>query len=295
MFQAKVSIILLCHQQKPFLEEALESILDQDYPALEIIGVDDGSTDGSADLMLRLGKKHSFHTICLPTCIGNCRAFNRGLAMATGKYVIDLAADDVLMPQRIRMGVERLEKMGESYGVHFSDAWLCDANLKVMQSFFARDAHGKLLNSPPEGDVFIPLLQKHFVLSPTMMMRKSMLDEMGGYDENLSYEDFDFWIRSSRSWKYTFSDAILVKKRGVKGSLSSQQARWRNPHLATNLNVMKKAKKMCQSPMERNTLRNRLLYEARKALQYGNFQLSMAFLAEIINTFKPSYKQQKEA
>lgn len=288
MFKPKVSIILLCHEQKPFLEAALQSILHQDYPNVEIIGVDDGSSDGSAALLQELGKKHQFHTICLPSSIGNCAAFNRGLAVAKGSYVVDLAADDVLMPQRLSVGVQCLEKRGPNFGVHYSDAWICDEGLRVKQSFFARDAHGKLLEAPPEGDVFIPLLQRHFVLSPTMMMRKAMLDEMGGYDESLSYEDFDFWVRSSRNWKYAFSDAILIKKRGVKGSLSTRQTRWRNTHIVTNLKVMRKALQLCKTPSERRAARKRLIYEARRAFQYGNFRVGMALLAEIFNTFKQS-------
>lgn len=286
MIEPKVSIILLCHNQKPYLEEALQSILDQDYPHVEIIGVDDGSTDGSAALMQQLGERHHFYTICLPSSLGNCAAFNRGLAVAQGSYIIDLAADDVLLPRRLSLGVESLEQRGPSYGVHYADAWLCDEKLRVKRSFFARDAQGKLLEAPPEGDLFIPLLRKHVILSPTMMMRKAMLDEMGGYDESLSYEDFDFWIRSSRNYKYAFSDAILVKKRGVEGSLSTQQTRWRNAHLATNLKVMRKAIQLCQNKDERKASRRRLFYEARKAFQYGDFQIGVALLAEIFNTFK---------
>ena len=288
MIEPKVSIILLCHNQKPYLEEALQSILDQDYPQLEIIGVDDGSRDGSAALLQQLGKKYQFHTICLPSPLGNCAAFNRGLAVAQGSYIIDLAADDVLMPQRLSLGVESLERLGPSYGVHYGDAWLCNEKLHVEKSFFARDAQGKLYEMPAEGDLFIPLLQKHIVSSPTMMMRKTMLDEMGGYDESLSYEDFDFWIRSSRNYKYAFSDAILIKKRGVKGSLSTQQTQWKNTHMTTNLKVMRKALQLCKTPSERGAARKRLIYEARRAFQYGNFRVGMALLAEIFNTFKQS-------
>jgi hypothetical protein len=111
-----------------------------------------------------------------------------------------------------------------------------------------------------------------------MMMRRSVLEELNGYDETLAYEDFDFWVRSSRSYKYCFSEEPLVKKRILPGSLSSRQYVPNSSILASTYKVCLKAEKLNRNRQEHLALARRAAYEARQAIISGNFALALKFL-----------------
>ena len=90
-----VSVICLCYNHKRFVEEAIQSVLDQTYSNVELIVVDDSSTDGSQAVIESLmANNPAVKFIPLSSNQGNCRAFNLGWKYASGKYIIDLSADD---------------------------------------------------------------------------------------------------------------------------------------------------------------------------------------------------------
>ena len=90
-----VTVICLCYNHVRFLERALDSVFSQSYPSIELIVVDDASADDSPVLIHRLLiDRPEVKFIALQKNVGNCKAFNMALANATGKYVVDLSADD---------------------------------------------------------------------------------------------------------------------------------------------------------------------------------------------------------
>ena len=93
------------------------------------------------------------------------------------------------------------------------------------------------------------------------------MDHLGGYDENLRYEDFDFWIRSSRTFKYCYTPEVLVKKRIVKNSLSAKQVKKLNPQLNSTYQVCKKIFHLNRTPEERKELSKRVLYEIQVCIR----------------------------
>lgn len=270
-----VSIVCLCHNQASFVQEALESVWAQAYPEVELIVVDDGSKDGSVELIRKLlADRPEVAFLEIPESIGNCRAFNRGLKRCTGKYVIDLAADDVLLPQRVKVGVKALERAGEEFAVHFTDALYVDVKGKVLRGHYKRNGKGALLEKVPQGWVYEQVVQRYFICTPSMMMRKAVLDALGGYDEILAYEDFDFWVRSARHWQYCFTDEILVKKRIVPGSWSARQYEKESRQLESTLAVCRKARNLNKTRAENEALAKRLRYEIRQAIHKGNWKLA---------------------
>lgn len=261
----------------------------QTYPHVELIVVDDGSPDGSADEIQRILKKHpEVPFLALPKNIGNCRAFNMGLALCRGKYVIDLAADDVLEPERVAEGVKALEEAGDEFAVHFSDVQYINPEGEHLHTHYKRNAEGSLAEKVPCGWVYADVLERYFICTPSMMIRRSVLDELRGYDEGLVYEDFDFWVRSARSWQYCFSDKLLVKKRMVPDSWSTRQYRKGSRHLESTLRVCLKARRMNRSPREDEALAKRLSYEIRQAVRNGHCKVARKMLnlrKEILPSF----------
>ncbi|RFP63721.1 glycosyltransferase [Hymenobacter lapidiphilus] len=199
-----VTIIALCYNHARFLEAALDSILAQTYPHLEVVLVDDASTDGSANILRRYAAQNpGWQLLLLPENQNNCRAFNRGLALSKGEFVIDFATDDVLLPERIARQVAAFEQAGPRCGVVYTDAELLDESGRFVRHYYRRDARGRLHPHPASGLVFAEVLARYFISTPTMLMRRTTLDALGGYDESLSYEDFDFWVRAAATGSFS--------------------------------------------------------------------------------------------
>jgi glycosyltransferase involved in cell wall biosynthesis len=278
VYQPLVSVICLCYNHEKYVARAIASVIEQTYANIELIVIDDASPDGSMAIIKKLSEIHHFTTIFNSQNQGNCKSFNTGFRLSKGKYVIDLAADDVLLPERVKIGVEALEKKGGDYGVHFSDIELLDASGHTRGTHFKRDLAGNLLEKVAEGDLYKLLLEKYYISTPTMMMRRTVLEQLNGYDEDLSYEDFDFWIRSARHIKYCFSDRVLMQKQILSGSNSSKQYQRKNPHCLSTAMVCQKALILNKTPEENSALLQRINYELRWALITENWEAASLFL-----------------
>ena len=271
-----VSVICLCHNHAPFVRESINSVWKQSYPNIELIVVDDGSSDGSKEAIKECfnGKDVSF--IDLPTSIGNCAAFNKGFFKSSGKYIIDLAADDCLMPERVLKGVNSF--IQSDAGVTFCDVLNVDKDCAPLNTHYKRNQKDELIEKVPYGDVYLELIKRYFISPPSMMIKRDVLEELNGYDESLSYEDFDFCIRSARNWNYAFTDEVLVKKRIVPGSLSDMQFRSKSIHQKTTLKVCQKIKELNRTKAEDLALRIRCLYEIKQCIVQRNFSLIPGFI-----------------
>lgn len=279
MQKTLVTVICLSHNHASYVQEALDSAWTQAYPHVELIVVDDASSDDSVRVIEEwLKDKSGVPFLKFDQNQGNCRAFNQALALAKGEYVIDLAADDVLLPERVSVGVQAMEEAGSVWGVHFSDAWYMDASGKLLKPHYKRNSRGELLRPVPQGWVYADVLKRYFICTPSMMMRRSVLDELGGYDENLAYEDFDFWVRSARYWKYLYTDQVLVKKRVLPHSWSARQYEESSRQLASTLAICYKAKALNKTREEDMALGKRLAYELRQAIKHKQWALGKQFL-----------------
>lgn len=262
-----VSVVCLCYNQARFVEEAINSVRSQTYDNIQLIVVDDASTDNSAAIIQQIVSKHpSIEYLLLPENVGNCAAFNRGLALAKGEFIIDLAADDVFMPERIERQVEFFSTLDASYGVVFTDAIYIDERGKFLREHYAYLFWKKLLKAIPEGDVYRHVLSRYFICSPTMMVRKQVMDELHGYDETLSYEDFDFWVRSSRNYRYAYLDRKLTKVRRSARSMSTGWYRQGDRQLHSTYLVCKKALLLNRTEEDHRALALRLKYELRQSV-----------------------------
>ena len=270
-----VSVICLCYNQARFVQEAIDSVLAQTYPAVELIVVDDASSDASVTVIQKIVKQHpAIQFLSLTENVGNCSAFNRGLALARGEYLIDLAADDVLLPNRIVTGVLELQKAGEDFGVHFSDAEWIDENGKHLHLHSEKFPH----NSIPQGDIYRTLISRYFICPPTVMFTRAVADQLGGYDETLTYEDFDFWIRSSRKFKYAYSPQVLMKKRVTASAMASTQFKLFNIHSRTTYKVCEKILQLNKTVAEQQALSQRIFYEIKLNLRLLNVRVVIDFL-----------------
>lgn len=283
-----VSVICLCYNQARFVQEAIDSVLAQTYSAVELIVVDDASSDASVGVIREIVKQHpSIQFLALTKNVGNCTAFNKGLALAKGEYLIDLAADDVLLPNRIEAGVHELQRAGNDFGVHFTDAEWIDENGKHLHVHSEKFPH----NSIPQGDIYSELISRYFICPPTVMFTRSVADQLGGYDETLTYEDFDFWIRSSRKFKFIYAPTVLMKKRVTVNAMANNQFRVFNIHSRTTYKVCKKILQLNRTQAEQQALSQRIWYEMKLNLRLLNVRVVIDFLVLWFKNRKLNYDE----
>ncbi len=281
-----VSVVCLCYNQERFVEEAIQSVLNQSYPNIQLIVVDDASTDNSTNVIKLVINSHpGIQFLALTENLGNCKAFNRGLALTKGSFIIDLAADDVLLPNRIEKGVQVLLEKGQTYGVHFSDAEVTDEYGAHLYNHSERFPHQTI----PEGNVYTEIIRRYFICPPTVMFTRQVADVLGGYDETLSYEDFDFWVRSSRAFNYSYSPEVLVKQRVFKNTLSEKQFKRFNKHSDTTYKVCEKILRLNNSREDQQALRNRILYEIKLNLRLLNIGVALKFFFLLIRNGRKKY------
>ena len=263
-----VTIVALCHNHAPFLREALDSILAQTYPHLEVWLVDDASTDDSPAILQEYTNRNSaWHLLLLPENVGNCRAFNAVFFQSKGAFVIDFATDDVLLPARVAQQVAQFQAAEASVGVVYSNCELMDEASRLLGLHHRPDGRGGLRPAPASGWVFAEVLRRYFISTPTMMMRRACLDSLGGYDETLAYEDFDFWVRASRDWQFQYLDEVTTRKRRHPRSMSARAYRRHDPYLASTTRVCAKALALARTPAEFAALAVRLRSELHQAVR----------------------------
>lgn len=269
-----VSVICLCYNQGAYVQQALQSVISQTYPSVELIIADDASTDGSRAIIERFAQDHPHTQLILnDDNQGNCQTFNKALALAKGKYIIDLAADDVLLNQRIEKQVAVFEEQGETCALVYSNATLINEKGIELQKYFATDHYGKAIRQVPTGDVYERLLWDDFICPPTTMFRKAVLDQLGGYDEALSYEDFDCWIRMARNYAFAYLDEVTMLRRVVKNSWGQKP----KIHLASSLIICQKAFRLNCNQTENHALARRIRYFIRQCWFLHQFELANDF------------------
>jgi glycosyltransferase involved in cell wall biosynthesis len=177
----RVSIVTPSFNQVRYLETALRSVLEQDYPRIEYIVIDGGSTDGSLAVLDRYRDR-------LARCIsepdsGQAAAINKGLQMATGEVVAWLNSDDAYLPGAVRQAVEALERE-PNLGMVYADGIMVDSEQVLL------DRHRYRTLS------LVDLLAFEVILQPTAFMRRSAMAHAGTLDD--SYQlilDHQLWVR----------------------------------------------------------------------------------------------------
>ncbi|HZY80765.1 MAG TPA: glycosyltransferase [Cyclobacteriaceae bacterium] len=272
--QPLVSIICVCYNHERFVKDALLSAVNNTYKNKEIIVVDDHSSDKSVEIIKEFIKDHpGIGFIQMPANKGNCAAFNAGFRKSKGDFLIDFAADDILPADCLQNSIDAFRARDSSYGVLYGDVLYITEDGRHLHKHSEKFPPAAM----PEGDIYIDLIKKYFVSSASMTIRRSVLEKLNGYDESLAYEDFDFWIRSSREFKYFYSNTVQIFKRMVKGSMSDTQFERGNPQQLTTYRVCEKILDLNRTTEEDEALSQRIKYELKKSLLRFDFSLARKY------------------
>lgn len=273
-----VSIVCLCYNHAAFVRQAVESVIQQSYSPLQIIVADDASKDGSTLEIQKLKAEYPFlELLLLPVNVGNCKAFNSAFKLVKGDYVIDFATDDVMMPDRIEKQVQFFKSVDRTVGIVFTDAIYINEEGKLIRNHFEYLIRKRLISRIPQGDVYRDVVSTYFIPGPTMMVRREVFDVLAGYDEALTYEDFDFWVRSARYYRYAFLNEQLTCIRKVRQSMSTGWYIPGDKQLYSTYLVCKKAQHLNRDEGDKQALIKRVRYEFRQSVLSENYSEATLF------------------
>ena len=181
----KVSVCALSYNSGEFTEMAIRSALDSQYPNLEVICIDDSSTDSSAERLLSLSQELGFAFFENSQNLGIPSNCNRALSLSTGEYLI-LVGDDVLLPNRIQGDVDILTK-------NPTVGFVCSSAKVINKAGVPSNNHYGAANDNSEGAFTespeMVWLNGSRVFTPTITYRKSTLSKLGGFDSHFDSED----------------------------------------------------------------------------------------------------------
>ena len=187
-----VSIIIPCYNAERWVAETLESCLAQTYRPLEIIVVDDGSTDDSLAIIERYAQQHA-DIIQYETGPnrGGCTARNRGFARSRGEYVMFLDADDLIAPETIAALVDALHE--QDFAVS-ACPWYW---LRLQQNEWITAVGHSAYGQPPDGDYLKGVLTGWDIPPCALLWHRSVIDALVGWDETLhARQDTDLMLRA---------------------------------------------------------------------------------------------------
>ncbi len=192
-----VSVCINAYNRADVIEETIESVLNQTYKNLQIIVVDDGSTDNTAEIVKSFDDGR-IELYVLPKNSGISNSNNECLHRASGEYIAHLDSDDIWLPDKIEKQVKFLEE-NPRYGACFSYAGFIDENSNILTEEHLPLYHLNVYvheNMPQSGFVRSFFDKSNHICHCSMVMRKSVYEKLGDHDLTMNYlHDFDCWVR----------------------------------------------------------------------------------------------------
>jgi glycosyltransferase involved in cell wall biosynthesis len=261
---ARVSVVIPVHDAAPYVEMAVRSALASDLDEIEVIAVNDGSTDRSGDILASISDPRLL-TVQLRASGGPSRPRNVGIARSRAPYIAFLDADDLIKPGRLSAAVTALDLHPEA-GFSFTDFEDIDERGAVIRaSAFAElpgfralastalDGDWRLL---PKEELARGLLYENFISTSGVVLRRHLLTETGPFNESLVYaEDLDLWFRLAHRCDALFWNNIGHAYRNRPGSLTNKLGT-RMP--SDQIAVLQREKRTRTDPVARRQLDRRI-------------------------------------
>jgi glycosyltransferase involved in cell wall biosynthesis len=182
----RVSVVMAIYNRSDLVGEAVQSILSQTFTDFEFVIVDDGSTDGSADVVAAI-KDPRIKLLRQPANRGIATSVNVGIEASSGEYIARMDSDDLCHPDRLEVQVQMLDNMS-----------VAGACCTYARGFGVPNA-GEWTPYTNSGELAADLLFRNRIAQPTVMMRRSVLDENHlRYNESAASEDYDLWWKLTR-------------------------------------------------------------------------------------------------
>lgn len=182
-----VTVLMPCYNASRFLDDAMQSILNQTHKHLEILAIDDGSTDGTADMIRRYAESDSrVHPVFNEGNVGLIKTLNKGCGLANGKYIARMDSDDISQPDRIEKLVSILES-DPSLSLASAGCFRLSESGQRLSRVHPKACESKALK-------FVCFFSTP-VLHPCVVFRASIIEKFNFDEEYLHSEDYEFFSR----------------------------------------------------------------------------------------------------
>jgi len=209
-----VSVIIPTYNSAKFISGSVSSVTNQTYSNIEILIIDDGSTDNTEAVVQALSGPIRY---IKQINSGPSSARNRGIAQSKGKYIAFLDVDDEWEPSKIESQVIFFEN-DKNLSIVATGYVRCDAGLSPVETI--------VLAIPSKNRGVVPfrmLLEKNQLLTSSIMIKKQTLDECGFFDEKIYFgEDWDLWVRTAQLGGIGYIQTPLAKYRAHGGGLTGK-------------------------------------------------------------------------
>jgi glycosyltransferase involved in cell wall biosynthesis len=218
-----VTQVVHTYNHERFVEQCLDSIARQTFDDFELVIIDDCSTDGTVERIEAWLRDFPVEArlVVNERNLGHCAGRNIALRLARGEFISSVSGDDYYEPEKIERQYRCWETLDGSAAAVFSNERELDEQGREIGVVFPSGV------PPAEGRIFDRLIEGNFMTTPTVMARRAALEEVGGFDESLFYEDYDMWLRLADRYEFRFVPGLLVNYRILATSMS------RNPAHAT--------------------------------------------------------------
>lgn len=198
MEQPLVTVVVVSYNHSKFVKENLDSIKNQTYKNIQLIVGDDASPDQSAEVIEqwlqenKFSAQKNFHI----QNTGLAAMLNECVALAKGKYIKLIAADDFLHPQALEKSVSKLESLGNKYGMLFTNTHTIDNDSNIIEDIANYNTLGNI-----DPHIFRKeLIKGNRIAALTVLLRTDVLKETGKYDSKFIVEDFYRWLMISEKY-----------------------------------------------------------------------------------------------
>ena len=213
----KVSVIIPTYNREKVIERSIRSVLNQTYKNIELIVVDDGSKDNTEKIVKSINDERIIYY--KQENGGASKARNAGVLLATADYIAFHDSDDAWREDKLEKQMAYMKEHPE-YGMVYCDYLMHKMDGKKYIVPAKVNIIGEL-----EGDMFLTLLINNTIGTPTMLIKKELFLEVGGFDVSLScLEDWDFAIRFSEFYYIGYVGEILMDVYQQQGSISTNIA-----------------------------------------------------------------------
>ncbi len=216
-----VSIIMPVYNGEDFLDRSIKSVLRQTYQNWELLLIDDGSEDDSARIIERYLEDDRIKFLKNDSNSGISATRNKGINNSNGEYIALLDQDDEWFADKLQKQVKALNGLGYDYGLIYS-------NLEVR--FDNGDVTERKKEIEPEPTIIENLelmLLRNLISSPTVLIRKEVLDDVGLFDDSIKWggDDYDLWIRIAHKYKFFYIDEVLCIRHEHQKNYSADKKR----------------------------------------------------------------------
>ncbi|WP_212629062.1 glycosyltransferase [Pseudomonas sp. KB-10] len=187
-----VSVLISSYNHADFIEASIRSVYAQSYPNIELLVVDDGSRDGSVEVIRQLQAELGFDFVAQANK-GLCTTLNEMIGRSKGRYIAPLGSDDVMLPERFSLQVPFMEQHPET-GICAGGIVLIDGDGKPLPDKKQRHRPARRLDFD---DLFMD--RKPGPPAPTLLFRREALEEVGGFDPSIRIEDYFVELRIARA------------------------------------------------------------------------------------------------